>query len=239
MLPADYPFELRSSAQMPRSPRWLHVAGIAVSVAVHAVVLLRLLAAPMPIQTAPRDFVAAAEVLEVILLDPKTPAVVLPTDLVANTVPAATTARPRLAAPVSIATAHPQPALAPVQRDATSAAQLFDGIEGAARELTAGDPRLRGAGMPSSIARLPGSADAIVDLPLRFKRRPTPQQVAMFALRILVATTASYSDDLEQVRTLRSPLQDLTDAHIQGMKDPECNDPEDPLRDPRCYPAPP
>jgi hypothetical protein len=191
----------------------------------------------------PRNHVAAADVLEVILLEPKTPATLPFTASVPDPASAPPTPQPatQIDAPLH-ATAAPQQtevAADPPQPEVASAAQLFNGIEDAARELTAGDRRLPDAGMPSAIARLPGSADAIVDLPVRFKRRPTPQQVTMFALRILVGTMASNSDDLEQVRTMRNPLQDLTDAHIQGMKDPECNDPEDPLRDPRCYPPPP
>jgi hypothetical protein len=243
MLPADYPFELRPRTPVPRSPRWLRVAGIAVSLAVHAAVLLRLLAAPMPIQVVPRDYVATADVLEVILLEPKAPATLPFTASLPDPVSAPSTLHPavRRDAPLRAMAVPRQAEVAadPVQPEVASAAQLFNGIEDAARELTAGDRRLPNAGMPSAIARLPGSADAIVDLPVRFKRRPTPQQVTMFALRILVGTMASNSDDLEQVRTMRNPLQDLTDTHIQGMKDPECNDPEDPLRDPRCYPPPP
>ncbi len=125
------------------------------------------------------------------------------------------------------------------QRDTPTAAALFGSIEGAARALSDSDPRLPNAGMPSARARLPGSDQAIIDLPLRFKRRPTPQQLTLFALRIFVATMAGNPDDMESVKTLRNPLQDLTDAHMLGIKEPECNDPDDPLRDPRCYPPPP
>ncbi len=240
MLPSDYPFQLRPRKTVPTSPQWARVTAIVFSLVVHLAVLARLLAAPDVIQSRPRADFVDSNVLEVVLLDPKTPVAIPqnafverpPTTIVQHT--------PKMSLP------EPPPSQAaqtePVSETfpaTTTSAQLFNGIDAAARDLTAGDPRLPGAGMPSALARLPGSADAIVDLPVRFKRRPTPQQVTMFALRILVATMASNSDDMEQVRTMRNPLQDLTDAHIQGMKDPECNDPDDPLRDPRCYPPPP
>ena len=111
---------------------------------------------------------------------------------------------------------------------------MFAGIEGAASELTASDRPLAGAGMPSARARLPGSSEAIVDLPVQFKQRITPKQLSMMALRMVVGTMASNPDDIESASRMNSPLRDLTDAHIKGMPDPICNDPENPLRDPRC-----
>jgi hypothetical protein len=242
MLPADYPFQLRPRQTRPTSPHWSRVLAITLSLAVHLAVLARLLAAPDAIHTRPRAEATDSNVLEVVLLDPEIPvsAPLIPSLQRPTTTPVQPRRKPPLSQPEP-------PSSAPAQTDQVSevppatitSAQLFNGIEAAARDLTAGDPRLPGAGMPSALARLPGSADAIVDLPVRFKRRPTPQQITLFALRILVGTMASNPDDMEQVRTMRNPLQDLTDAHIQGIKDPECNDPEDPLRDPRCYPPPP
>jgi hypothetical protein len=241
MLPADYPFQLRPRQTRPTAPQWARVLAIALSLAVHLAVLARLLAAPDVIHARPRAEARDSNALEVVLLDPE---IAVSAPLIPSLQsPATAPVQPRRKPPL---TQPDPPPSAPAQTDqvseaptTTTSAQLFNGIEAAARDLTAGDPRLPGAGMPSALARLPGSADAIVNLPVRFKRRPTPQQVTLFALRILVGTMASNPDDMEQVRTMRNPLQDLTDAHIQGMKEPICNDPDDPLRDPRCYPPPP
>jgi len=142
------------------------------------------------------------------------------------------------ARPAAPARTESKPA-APIPEDApVSAAQLFGGIEGAAQDLTARDRPAAGAGMPSARARLPGSSVPIVDLPVRFRRRPTPQQVSMYLAQIVIGTMAGYPDDLKSATQLRSPLRDLTDAHIGSIREPECNDPEDPLRDPRCLETP-
>lgn len=242
MLPADYPFELRPRPRGRRLLQWPRIAAFAIALVVHLAVLLRLLAAPEPMQEPSRRSVAADESLQVFLLDPPTPVAPVEAPPPIVVVVARPPLAPRAASPVA---APPEPAppprpAAPIAADApVSAAQLFGGIEGAAKDLTASDRPLPGAGMPSAIAQLPGSAEPIVDLPVRFKRRPTPKQVTLVLARIVLGTMAANSDDLEQVRTMRNPLQDLTDAHIKGMKDPECNDPQDPLRDPRCYPPPP
>lgn len=238
MLPADFPFELRTRPPAAPMPQWRRVVAVAIALIVHLGLLMRLLAVPEPMSALPRHASAEAPALQVYLLEPAAPtaAVEIPVLIVMAPVPAHAPPAPTQAQPALKAS---RPAT-PIAADAPiSAAQLFGGIEGAARDLTASDRPLPGAGMPSALAQLPGRAEPIVDLPVRFKRRPTPQQIALFAARMLIGTMASNPDDLEQVRTMRNPLQDLTDAHIGGIKEPECNHPDDPLRDPRCYPAPP
>lgn len=233
MLPANYPFELRPTRRTPWRSRLPRVFAIWISLTVHLGVLLHLLAPPQPSASQHRASANASNSLQVILLDAQPQLVSMATKL-----PPAIVRVPPAQLPLATPTHSTMAAEIAEPRDSPSAAQLFGSIEGAARELSTGDPRLPNAGMPSARARLPGSDVAIIDLPLRFKRRPTPQQVTLFALRIFVATMAANPDDMESVKTLRNPLQDLTDAHMLGIKEPECNDPNDPLRDPRCYPPP-
>jgi len=242
MLPADYPFELRVRTANRWRPRLLQVGGIAASVGVHLGVLLYLLT-PVPPMPPPLRAATEASSLQVILLDAPS----LPPPVPAPRPEPVTTPEPHAVAPRADAERPPPKAppapparpAAPVAPDApVSAARLFGGIEGAARDLTASDRPLPGAGRPSAMAQLPGSSVPIVDLPVRFKKRPTPQQIAMFAARIVLGTMAANPDDMESARNLRDPLQDLTDAHMRNIKEPECNDPDDPLRDARCIPPP-
>lgn len=237
MLPADYPFELRP----PRRSRWpLHgrrVFAVWISLCVHLGILLHLLQPAQPMPELVRLDAGPSDRMQVILLD----RVLEPTaqQVVARNTFTEAAKRPRTASlqrpsvPPSIA----ETSVAPTPT-AADAARLFGSIEGAAEAVVAGDPRRRDAGMPSAMARLPGSTDAIVDLPVHFKRRVTPKQITLVALRILVATMAGHPDDMESVGNLRSPLKDLTDTHMRNIKEPECNDPDDPLRDPRCAIAP-
>lgn len=237
MLPADYPFELRS----PRRIRWpLHgrrVFAVWISLCLHLGVLLHLLQPAQPMPQVVRLDAGPSDRMQMILLDRVLAPAAQPVASRNSFTEAAR--RPRSASvqtpsvPPSIAEASVAPT-----PTAADAARLFGSIEGAAEAVVAGDPRRRDAGMPSAVARLPGSADAIVDLPVHFKRRVTPKQITLFALRIVVATMAGHPDDMESARSLRSPLKDLTDAHMRNIKEPECNDPDDPLRDPRCAFAP-
>ena len=230
MLPANYPFELRPTRRTPWRSRLPRVFAIWISLTVHLGVLLHLLAPPQPSAPQHRARANAGNSLQVILLDAQ------PQLAPATTKPLLAIMRTPLAQrPLATPTHSTMAAEIAQPRDSPSAAQLFGSIEGVARELSAGDPRLPNAGMPSARARLPGSDVAIVDLPVRFKRRPTPRQIALFALRNFVATMAANPDDLESVKTLRNPLHDLTDAHMLGIKEPECNDPENPLADERCW----
>ncbi|MDZ4812809.1 MAG: hypothetical protein SGI99_09390 [Pseudomonadota bacterium] len=239
MLPANYPFELRPTRRTPWRSRLPRVFAIWISLTVHVGVLLHLLAPPLASAPQHRASAKASNSLQVILLDAQpqlAPAATKPPPAITRR-PSAQRLRSSLATPLPMHSAVE--AQVDPQRNTPTAADLFGSIEGAARALSDGDPRLPNVGMPSARTRLPGSDQAIIDLPLRFKRRPTPQQLTKFALRIFVATMAAYPDDMESVKTLRNPLQDLTDAHMLGSKEPECNDPDDPLRDPRCYPPPP
>lgn len=241
MLPANYPFELRPTRRAPWRSRLPRVFAIWISLTVHLGILLHLLAPAPPSAPQHRASANASNSLQVILLRAKpqlAPAATKPQPAITRR-PSAQRLRSSLATPLHTPTHSAVEALVDPQHDAPTAADLFGSIEGAARTLSDGDPRLPNAGMPSALARLPGSDQAIINLPVRFKRRPTPQQLAIFALRFLVATTAANPDDMESVKTLRNPLQDLTDAHMLGIKEPDCNDPDDPLRDPRCYPPPP
>lgn len=241
MIPADYPFELRASPTTRSLPRALRVFGVAISLGVHVAVLLHLLRPVQPMAPFDRRPEVDASLMQVFLLD-TSPAIVKPAT-VPPLVPKADVERTAdsraLRATRPTSTPEPPRPAAVIAADAPiSAAQLFGGIEGAANELTASDRPLAGAGMPSAHARLPGSSAPIVDLPVHFVRRTTPKQLAMKALRMVVGTTAANPDDMESVRNLHSPLQDLTDAHIGHLREPECNDPDDPLHDPRCAQTP-
>ncbi len=239
MLPADYPFELRP----PRRSRWpLHgrrVFAVWISLCVHLGILLHLLQPAQPMAELVRLDAGSSDRMQVILLDRVLEPAAQPVAS-RNTFTEAAK-RPRTA-PLKTPSVPPNIAETSVAPTATvadaDAAHLFGSIEGAAEAVVAGDPRRRDAGMPSAVARLPGSAEAIVDLPVHFKRHVTPKQITLFALRIVVATMAGHPDDMESVRNLRNPLKDLTDAHMRNIKEPECNDPDDPLRDPRCAFAP-
>jgi hypothetical protein len=236
MLPADYPFELKPRKRSRWKVRGLRVFAVWLSVTIHAVLLIRLLAPAEPLPPPPRLFTVQSDVMQVFLLDtatPAAPAIAAQTELVRAVESAPTSSRQTPTRPIEPVDDVSEPA-----KKTIGAAQLFGSIEGVAGDIVGVDPRLAGAGMPSALARLPGSSEAIIDLPVRFKRRPTPQEVSMFALRIIVATMASNGDDLESARTMRNPLLDLTDAHMHNIKEPECNDPEDPLRDPRCAKPP-
>jgi hypothetical protein len=232
MLPADYPFELKARKRSRWNVRGLRVFAVWVSVTLHALLLIQLLAPAKPLRPLPRLFTNQGDVMQVFLLDTATPAALMvatQTELVRAVERTPTSSRQTPTRPIMPVVDASESAKKTVR-----AAQLFGSIEGVAGDIVGADPRLSGAGMPSALAQLPGSNDAIVDLPVRFKRRPTPQEVSMFALRIIVATMANNGDDLESARTMRNPLLDLTDAHMHNIKEPECNDPEDPLRDPRC-----
>jgi hypothetical protein len=237
MLPADYPFELRPRRERPLRAR--AVFAVWISLCVHAAVLLRLLAPATPMPPPEREAPAAAG-LQVILLDAPAPP---PSSPVATAAPPAFAAEFVPAVPRRERVPRVEPPAPTISTDVpttapASAAQLFGSIEGAARAAVAGDPRNPNAGLPSAMARLPGSSEAIVDLPVRFKRRPTPKQIGLFVARIVVGTMAANPDDMESARTLRNPLEDMTQKHIGNLREPECNDPDDPLRDPRCAMAP-
>ncbi len=218
----------------------MRVFGLALSVGVHLAVLLYLLMPVVPYRTPHRSVSEPVSSLQVILLDtvPPLPAAIPVEPVVPTAETPPSPPRPQVDRPVTATRVEPKPA-APVPEDAPiSAAQLFGGIEGAAQDLTANDRPLPGAGLPSARARLPGSSEAIVDLPVRFKRRPTPQQVTTFLAKMLIGTMADYPDDFESATELRSPLGDMTDTHLGSIREPECNDPDDPLRDPRCLERP-
>lgn len=243
MLPADYPFELAARSARPWRLRLLRILGLAASLILHLGVLLYLLTPVAPMSRQPRAARDAASSLQVVLLDPAPEPrplqpLPVPIEAVQPAKQPVQTAEVRPTRQLAPARAESKPA-APIPEDApVSAAQLFGGIEGAAHELTANDRPLPGAGMPSARARLPGSSAPIVDLPVRFKRRPTPQQVTNYLARIVIGTMVGYPDDFESATELRSPLRDLTDAHLDKIREPECNDPNDPLRDPRCLDTP-
>lgn len=235
MLPADHPFELKTWQHRSRRPRFSHVIGFAVSLIVHAALLLRLLASPSAFVSAsvtPSETPNAAAI-QVYLFE-ATPPIATPAEK-----PPAPIVRERLpavrAAALKISASPSRPA-APIAEDApVSSAQLFGGIEGVARDLAASDRPFAGSGPDTSRAQLPGRAEPFIALPVRFKRRPTPEQVGTFLAKLVVGTMADYPDDFESATKLRSPLRDLTDTHIENLIDPVCNDPENPLRDERCW----
>lgn len=201
----------------------------------HAALLLRLLASPAAFVSAsvtPSESPSAAAI-QVYFLE-ATPPIATPAEK-----PPAQIVRERL--PTERATASkpvisPSRPAAPIAEDApVSSAQLFGGIEGVARDLAASDRPFTGTEPDASRAQLPGRSEAFVHLPLHHKESVTPQQIGLYIGKLVVATMADYPDDFESATRLRSPLQDRTDDHLENLIDPVCNDPENPLRDERCW----
>lgn len=220
---------------------WARIAGYAGALVLHGLLLLTVLRPGADSERAPRithvPESAAEPGMALVLLDaqvsnrpapaarPKASAQ-LPTMTVTWSAPAPTTSSPDPAA----VTETPESRSASAIPDlATLEAQ----IEGVARDL-AGPLRERAIGQ---LPQMPGQARAIIPLhaPVKRWKQITPEQVGGVLARIFVATMAGNPDDHERARELRDPLQDWTSSHLNSFDEPHCEDPEDPLRDRRCY----
>lgn len=235
MLPADHPFELKTWQHRSQRPRFSHVIGFAASLIVHAALLLRLLASPSAFVSASvtRSESTSAAAIQVYLLE-ATPPIATPTEKPSALI--AVERLPAVRAAVSKASSSASRPAAPIAEDApVSSAQLFGGIEGVARDLTASDRPFTGSGPDTSRAQLPGRAEAFVHLPLHHKEAVTPQQIGLYIGKLVVATMIAHPDDFQSATRMLSPLQDRTDNHLHELIDPVCNDPENPLRDERCW----
>lgn len=112
---------------------------------------------------------------------------------------------------------------------AAQAHELFDDIEQAAAQIVAQDKPLPNAGMPSAIGRVPGRAEEFIHLPLRH------QQGGAVARAIGVITKHMILGDLPEDR-----LRGLSErsGYVNNGGEPVCNDPENPVADKRCWEQP-
>lgn len=219
---------------------WTRVVGVASALALHGVLLLTVLRAPSDLSErqhvlnpSPQE---ASSGMALVLLDPETmpssraPNIARPTGRMPSmTVLFRTPKEPDVSVP-----ALPYSESTPTTTATTelSLSDLSLQSEAVAREM-AGPLQERSN---QTLPTLPGAAIGVnLHAPVKRWKQITPEQVGNVLARIFVATMASNPDDYEKVRDGRDPLQEWTSAHLNSFDEPHCDDPEDPLRDRRCY----
>ncbi|AVP95927.1 hypothetical protein C7S18_01365 [Ahniella affigens] len=219
---------------------WTRVVGIASALALHGVLLLTVLRAPSDLPERPRVrnmlLQETPSGMALVLLDPQVKpsshaqSMARPTARMPSmTVVFRTPQDPDVSAPARPNSESTPPTTATTE---LSLSDLSSQTEAIAREM-AGPLQERSN---QTLPTLPGAAIGVnLHAPVKRWKQITPEQVGNVLARILVATMASNPDDYEKVRDGRDPLQEWTSAHLNSFDEPHCDDPEDPLRDRRCY----
>lgn len=203
------------------------VLGIAISLILHLALLMQL---TLPIQRhlRPALIEEVRPAMNLVLLEPEAvPAAPVQT---VNTEVAAVAEKPvRKPTQTQVVFIEPPGRAAAVddsaERGATAdARRLFNGIEAAAAEIVAADPRLPNAGMPSALGRVPGRAEPFVHLPLAHAEGGRLSRTLEALGRHMIVGEL---DD--------NPLRTSADRAARRGAEPVCNDPENPLADERCW----
>lgn len=231
----DSDFDVRQALPRPRTaPRAspIRILAIAASLCLHlsglAWLLLRAVD-PMPRVSRPASSAPAGLQLVLIETEPPQPAAVPAVAASPSRTAVLSQAPPARwrVAPAAPVPADPKPPTPPT----ADAADLFDSIAAAARAQVRTDalaPRQR----PQPA--LPGRGEAIIALPVRFRQRPSPEQVVAAIRDFLAAGSAMASDRIGDVRDRNDPLVRWTEQRMRDAVDPVCNDPENPRIDARC-----
>lgn len=206
------------------SPR--RIVGIALSLILHLGLLIHLTLPPLH-HPAVEISTAEGQAMSLVLL--ATPmATTVPVQAV-NMEPVAPPARPTrptrtLAVFIDPAPVQESEGADGVAEPAADAQRLFNGIEAAAAEIVASDPRLPNAGMPSALGRVPGRAEPFVHLPLVHREGSgLSRALAALGQHMIVGEL----DD--------NPLRSSAERSARRGAEPVCNDPESPLADERCW----
>jgi hypothetical protein len=203
------------------------VAGLAISLILHLALLMQL---TLPIQRYPRPALIEEDrpAMNLVLLEPDA-APAAPVQMV-NTEVAAVAPKP-VRKPTQTQVVFIEPARRDARVDDSAARgatvdapRLFNGIEAAAAEIVAADPRLPNAGMPSALGRVPGRAEPFVHLPLVHREGGSMSRALAALGRHMIVGEL---DD--------NPLRSSADRAARGGPEPVCNDPENPLADERCW----
>lgn len=219
---------------------WTRVIGIASALALHGLLLLTVLRAPSDLSDrqifrilSPQE---APSGMALVLLDPEvkpnthSQSIVRPTARMPSmTVVFRTPKEPEVSAPALPNHERTPP---PTTTTELSLSDLSLQGEAIAREM-AGPLKERSN---QTLPTLPGAAIGVnLHAPVKRWKQITPEQVGGVLLRVFVGTMAANPDNYEKARDGRDPLQEWTSAHLNSFDEPHCDDPEDPLRDRRCY----
>lgn len=203
------------------SPR--RIVGIALSLILHLALLIHL---TLPPAQHPVVATSTAERQAMSLVLIATPIATAAPVQAVNMEPVAPSARPTRTLAVFIDPAPVQESEGAdgVAEPAADAQHLFNGIEAAAAEIVASDPRLPNAGMPSALGRVPGRAEPFVHLPLvHSEGGGLSRALSALGKHMIVGEL----DD--------NPLRSSAERSARRGAEPVCNDPENPLADERCW----